>query len=145
FDGHRVAVADATRGDFDPHGAGGRLGDLAFDQLQLTRRSRLRRTHGCHGLSSSIACGENYEPVWWATSLGELCGCSLFFFSRRAMRCSTAAPMNPANSGWAAIGLLLNSGWYCTATNHGWSGISITSTRSPSGLVPVKLNPWCVN
>ena len=38
---------------------------------------------------------------------------------------STAAPMKPANSGCASVGLLLNSGWNCTATNHGCSGNSI--------------------
>ena len=32
---------------------------------------------------------------------------------------STAAAISPEKSGWAAVGLLLNSGWNCTATNQG--------------------------
>ena len=43
--------------------------------------------------------------------------------------------MKPANSGWAAVGFDLNSGWNCTATNQGWSGNSTISTSEPSGLV----------
>ncbi len=34
------------------------------------------------------------------------------------LRCM-AALMKAANSGCAAVGLDLNSGWYCTPTNHG--------------------------
>ena len=51
----------------------------------------------------------------------------------RSRRCS-AAPTKSRNSGWALVGFDLNSGWNCTARNHGWSGSSTISTSVPSGL-----------
>ena len=56
-----------------------------------------------------------------------------------------AAPTKPANSGCAAVGLDLNSGWNCTATNQGWSGSSTISTSEPSGLVPATIMPLAAN
>ena len=43
--------------------------------------------------------------------------------------------------GWVRVGCDLNSGWYCTPTNQGWSGSSTISTSAPSGLVPVTCMP----
>jgi len=49
---------------------------------------------------------------------------------------SSAASMNPLNSGAGRSGRDLNSGWNCEATKNGWSSSSITSTRRSSGEVP---------
>lgn len=46
------------------------------------------------------------------------------------------------NRGWLLVGLDLNSGWNCTATNHGWSFISTISTSFPSGDSPVISIPF---
>ena len=43
--------------------------------------------------------------------------------------------------GWGRVGRERNSGWNWPATNHGWSGSSIISTRRPSGEVPEKTSP----
>src|SRR5436309_9275983 len=40
---------------------------------------------------------------------------SVFFSSRRCRLACT----KPRKSGWAFVGLDLNSGWHCTATNQG--------------------------
>jgi len=52
-----------------------------------------------------------------------------------------AAAMKLAKSGWAALGFDLNSGWNCTPTYQGCSGISTISTRSRSGLIPAMRRP----
>jgi hypothetical protein len=50
--------------------------------------------------------------------------------------CRTAAAMKPANSGCGSNGFDFSSGWYCTPTNHGWSGYSMISGSTPSGDIP---------
>ena len=60
----------------------------------------------------------------------------------RARRLSRLARTKSRNSGCGASGLDLNSGWYCTATNHGWSGSSAISTNFPSGVLPETTRPW---
>src|SRR5262245_27737538 len=57
--------------------------------------------------------------------------------------CSTAAPMNDANSGCGANGRDLSSGWNCTPMNQGWSWYSIISGNRPSGDMPAKRMPCC--
>lgn len=44
--------------------------------------------------------------------------------------------MKWSNKGCTLFGLLLNSGWNCTATKKLQAGFSIASTNLPSGLVP---------
>ena len=53
----------------------------------------------------------------------------------------TAASMKPVNSGCALSGRDLNSGWNCTATNHGWFATSTISIRPRRGFQPVKRRP----
>src|SRR6185312_11006035 len=55
-------------------------------------------------------------------------------------RCA-AAPTKSRNSGCGRFGRDLNSGWYWLATNHGWSGSSITSTSRSSWYVPETCSP----
>lgn len=67
-------------------------------------------------------CGERGDPAqvccrWWA------------------------AAMKPLKSGWAASGLLRNSGWNWQAMKKGWSASSISSTSSPWCEVPVMRKP----
>ena len=50
--------------------------------------------------------------------------------------------MNSRKSGWGVSGRDLNSGWYWTATNHGWSGSSAISTNLPSGVMPDTTRPF---
>src|SRR5262249_53974972 len=52
----------------------------------------------------------------------------------RSLCCSSAALMNEVKSGCPSRGVEVNSGWYCTPTNHGWSCSSEISVRS-SALV----------
>src|SRR5688500_17748863 len=47
-----------------------------------------------------------------------------------ALRCWRAARTNPVNNGWPSRGVEVNSGWNCVATNQGWPGSSMISTRS---------------
>ena len=61
----------------------------------------------------------------------------------RAQACSSGRLTKSRNSGGCAgVGLARNSGWYCTPTNHGWSGISTTSTSRSSGEVPEQHQAW---
>src|SRR5690606_4002201 len=48
--------------------------------------------------------------------------------------CSCTALTKPTKRGCGLATVLLYSGWYCTPTNQGWSGISTPSTRPVSGL-----------
>ena len=52
--------------------------------------------------------------------------------------CSTAAPMNDANSGCGSNGRDFSSGWYCTPMNQGWSAYSMVSGSTPSGDMPAE-------
>ena len=49
-----------------------------------------------------------------------------------------------ANSGCGWSGFDLNSGWNCTAMNHGWPGSSTISTNLPSGDLPEIARPLSV-
>src|SRR4029077_15264780 len=61
----------------------------------------------------------------------------------RPRRFSRLARTKSAHRGCGESGLLLNSGWNCTAMNHGWSGISAISTNLPSGVLPeMAMPPW---
>src|SRR5690348_8999155 len=62
----------------------------------------------------------------------------------RSLRCSALARTKSAKSGWGASGFDWNSGWYCTATYHGCSVSSATSTNLPSGVLPEIVSPACV-
>src|SRR5208283_2056591 len=59
--------------------------------------------------------------------------------------CWTAAWMNEVNSGCGSNGLDFNSGWNCTPMNHGWSGRSTISGRTPSGDMPENTMPTVSN
>ena len=52
-----------------------------------------------------------------------------------------AAPTKSRKSGCGRVGRDLNSGWNCDAQNHGWSGSSITSTRSLAANTPETRSP----
>ena len=52
-----------------------------------------------------------------------------------------AAPTKSRKSGCGRVGRDLNSGWNCAAQNHGWSGSSITSTRSFAANTPETRSP----
>src|SRR6185295_8373282 len=54
---------------------------------------------------------------------------------------SSAARMNPANSGCGANGRDFSSGWNWQPTKNGWSASSIISTRLSSGLCPENTSP----
>src|SRR6185369_9174717 len=53
----------------------------------------------------------------------------------------TAAAMKDENSGCGSKMRDFSSGWNCTPTNHGWSGISTISGSTPSGDMPEKRRP----
>src|SRR5690606_13358156 len=53
---------------------------------------------------------------------------------------SRAASTKLVKSGWPSRGFDVNSGWNCVATNHGWFGSSIISTR-PSREKPENTRP----
>jgi hypothetical protein len=57
--------------------------------------------------------------------------------------CSTAAPMNEANSGCGSNGRDFSSGWNCTPMNQGWSVNSMISGKMPSGYMPQNRMPRC--
>ena len=48
-----------------------------------------------------------------------------------------AAWTNPKKRGWGLLGRERNSGWNWVAIKNGCSGISIISTKRPSGDVPL--------
>ena len=56
--------------------------------------------------------------------------------------CRLAASTKLANSGCGFSGRDWNSGWNCTATNHGWPGSSAISTNLPSGDRPEMRMPF---
>src|SRR5690606_35945440 len=56
-------------------------------------------------------------------------------------RRSFAARTNAANSGCGRIGRDFSSGWNWQPRNQGWSGISMISTRLPSGETPLNRIP----
>ena len=53
-----------------------------------------------------------------------------FFFAEAALT-------NPKKRGWGWLGRERNSGWNWVAIKKGWLGISIISTKRPSGEVPL--------
>src|SRR5258708_1817214 len=61
----------------------------------------------------------------------------------RSLCCSSAAFTNDVKSGCPSRGVEVNSGWYCTPTNHGWSASSEISVRSSALVLALMTRPAC--